>query len=51
MNLEITHLNPGSENHVQSVLENLHYNHEVTIIRIYQEDNKKMVEYEVKDKS
>ena len=47
MTLEITHLNPGSLNHVQSVLENTHYGHAVEIKNIYQEDGKKFVEYDI----
>ena len=45
--LTITHLNPGTPDHVQSVLENKHYSHTVTIQRIYDKDGEKIVEYEL----
>lgn len=49
MTLEITHLSPGTLNHIQSVLENTHYHKPVEIVRIWEEDGKKWVEYEVLD--
>ena len=44
--LTITHLNPGSLNHTQAVLENKHYNHTVTIHKIYWDGDDKIVEYD-----
>ena len=45
--LNITHLNPGTPDHVQAVLENKHYNHTVTIHRVYWDGDDKIVEYEL----
>ena len=44
--ISITHLKPGTENHVQAVLENKHYNHTVTIHRVYWDGDDKIVEYD-----
>ena len=45
--LTITHLNPGSLNHTQAVLESKHYSHTVTIHRIYWDGDDKIVEYDL----
>lgn len=45
--LKVTHLNPANENHLQAVLENLHYGHTIKIINIRDDDNEEYVDYEV----
>jgi hypothetical protein len=44
--LQVTHLVPGSENHLQAVLENLHYTSKIKILEIRFDNNEKYVDYE-----
>ena len=45
--LQVTHLVPGSENHLQAVLENKHYGKKVGIIAIRIQNNEKYVDYRI----